>query len=51
VNSPSLLVSGSARQSNASAKLKIVVFAPMPSASVSPAISVKPGFFTNIRAP
>jgi hypothetical protein len=32
-------------------KLKIAVFAPMPSASVMIAINVKPGFFNNIRAP
>jgi hypothetical protein len=29
----------------------MAVFAPMPSASVSTAINVKPGFFNNIRAP
>jgi hypothetical protein len=32
-------------------KLKIVVFAPMPNASVNTAIKLKPGFFMNIRAP
>jgi hypothetical protein len=31
--------------------LKIVVFAPMPSASVTTATAVKPGCFINIRAP
>src|SRR2546425_1201078 len=30
-------------------KLKIAVFAPMPSASVSTATAVKPGFFSNCR--
>jgi hypothetical protein len=31
--------------------LKIAVFTPMPSASVSTATVVKPGFLRNIRAP
>jgi hypothetical protein len=31
--------------------LKIVVVEPMPNASVSTAISVKPGCFNNVRAP
>jgi hypothetical protein len=31
--------------------LKMVVAAPMPNASVSTAISVKPGCFNNVRAP
>jgi hypothetical protein len=31
--------------------LKIAVFAPTPSASVTTAINVKPEFFNNIRAP
>jgi hypothetical protein len=30
-------------------KLKMAVFAPMPSASVSTATAVKPGFFTSWR--
>jgi hypothetical protein len=30
---------------------KMAVFAPMPSASVTTATSVKPGFFTNTCAP
>jgi hypothetical protein len=42
---------GKERNKTALMTLKIAVFAPMPSASVSAAISVKPGFFTNIRAP
>src|SRR6266480_5782878 len=33
----------------ASRRLKIAVFAPMPSASVSTATAVKPGFFNNWR--
>jgi hypothetical protein len=37
--------------SSLSATLKIAVFAPIPSASVTTAIKVKLGFFNNIRAP
>jgi hypothetical protein len=39
------------RSSTASTTLKMAVFAPMPSASVSTAINVKPGCLSNIRAP
>jgi hypothetical protein len=35
----------------ASMRLKIAVFAPIPSASVNTAIAVNPGFFANIRSP
>ena len=34
-----------------STTLKIAVFAPMPSASVTTATIVKPGFFASIRIP
>src|SRR5437773_578136 len=40
---------GSGRSSTALTKLKMAVFAPMPSASVSTATAVKPGFFSNWR--
>src|SRR6185312_16389705 len=39
----------SGRNSTASTTLKMAVFAPMPSASVSTATAVKPGFFSNWR--
>jgi len=42
---------GNRRNITALTTLKMTVFAPMPSASVSTAIRVKPGCFTNIRAP
>src|SRR5467141_1739457 len=40
---------GKERSSTASTTLKMAVFAPMPSASVSTATAVKPGFFSNCR--
>src|SRR5207249_2307044 len=40
---------GSNRSRTVSTRLKIAVFAPMPSASVSTATAVKPGFFSNWR--
>src|SRR5439155_7684992 len=40
---------GSGRSKTALTTLKIAVFAPMPSASVSTATAVKPGFFSNWR--
>src|SRR5256884_2751460 len=40
---------GNGRSSTALTTLKIAVFAPMPSASVSTATMVKPGFFSNWR--
>src|SRR5205823_8931872 len=40
---------GSGRSNTALTTLKIAVFAPMPSASVSTATAVKPGFFSNWR--
>src|SRR6266853_5602509 len=42
-------LNGSGRSKMALAKLKIAVFAPMPSASVSTATAVKPGFFSSWR--
>src|SRR5262245_27700327 len=42
---------GSGRSNTAYTTLKIAVFAPMPNASVTTAIKLKPGFFNNIRAP
>ena len=42
---------GSGRSISASIALKIAVFAPMPSASVSTATTVKPGLFRSERAP
>jgi hypothetical protein len=42
---------GSGLSSTAWTTLKIAVFAPIPSASVSTAIKVKLGCFTSIRAP
>jgi hypothetical protein len=42
---------GNGRTNAVLTRLKIAVFAPMPSASVMTAINVKPGFFNNIRAP
>jgi hypothetical protein len=44
-------LNGNGRSKTVFTTLKIAVFAPMPSASVSIAIAVKPGFFANIRAP
>jgi len=41
---------GSQRSNNASVKLKIVVLAPMPSASVSTAAAAKPGVLRSVRA-
>ncbi len=40
---------GSGRKITAFTILKMAVFAPMPSASVSAATAVKPGFFRSIR--
>jgi hypothetical protein len=40
---------GAGRSSTALMTLKIAVFAPMPSASVSTATAVKPGFLSNCR--
>src|SRR5438552_17714764 len=40
---------GNDRRSTAFMTLKIAVFAPIPSASVSTATAVKPGFFSNWR--
>jgi hypothetical protein len=51
VTSSSGCVTGSGFNNTALAKVKIVVFAPMPNASVMTAIKVKPGCFINIRAP
>jgi len=45
------LVTGNGFSKTAFTTLKIAVFAPMPNASVSTAIKVKPGCFINIRAP
>src|SRR3989454_12001952 len=42
-------LNGSGRRRTALTTLKIAVFAPMPSASVSTATAVKPGFFSNWR--
>src|SRR5262245_16630421 len=42
---------GNGRRKIVSTALKIDVFAPMQSAKVRRAITVKPGFFINIRAP
>src|SRR5437660_4501415 len=42
-------LNGGGRSSTALTTLKIAVFAPMPSASVSTATMVKPGFFSNWR--
>ena len=42
---------GNALNSTPLTALKMAVFATMPSASVSMATRVKPGFFTNIRVP
>jgi hypothetical protein len=44
-------LNGSGRSSIASINPNIAEFAPIPSASVTAAIKVKPGFFRNIRAP
>src|SRR6185503_12236089 len=43
------LENGSGRKSAALMTLKMAVFAPMPSASVSTATTVKPGFFNSWR--
>src|SRR5258708_32574279 len=40
---------GKVRRQTASRSWKIAVFAPMPSASVTTATAVKPGFFSNCR--
>src|SRR5947207_8502202 len=42
-------MNGSGRRRMVLTKLKMAVFAPMPSASVSTATAVKPGFFSNWR--
>jgi DNA-binding GntR family transcriptional regulator len=42
---------GEIQPGDAIVTLKIAVFAPMPSASVTTAIKVYPGFWRNIRAP
>src|SRR6266540_3381616 len=42
-------LNGGGRSSTALTTLKIAVFAPMPSASVSTATAVKPGFFSSWR--
>src|SRR2546427_7802329 len=42
-------LNGNGRSSTALTTLKMAVFAPMPSASVSTATAVKPGFFSNCR--
>ena len=42
---------GSGLSSTPSTKLKMAVFAPMPSASVSTATAVKPGAFSSERRP
>src|SRR6266550_7249055 len=42
-------LNGNGRSNTASTTLKMAVFAPMPSASVSTATAVKPGFFSNWR--
>ncbi len=44
-------LTGSDRSNSLSVTLKIAVFAPTPSASVSTATSVKPGLLSNIRMP
>jgi len=41
---------GSGRSTTALTMLKMAVFAPMPSARVSVATAVNPGFFLNMRA-
>src|SRR5436190_4052867 len=45
----SAALTGSLFSTTASSKLKMAVLAPMPSASVSTATVVKPGFFSNWR--
>jgi hypothetical protein len=42
---------GNGRNNTVLTRLKIAVFAPMPNASVTTAIKVKPGCLNNIRAP
>ena len=47
--SSSGFLTGSERNSSVLMTLKMAVFAPMPSARVSTATAVKPGFFSNWR--